>query len=99
MPTRQNGGPDGCGGAAAGSARSPASTKRGQKHRQGIVVMSGSDDSATLATALIRPHIERDGSPFPRNATGVILQLFAAGSTAGAVRARREKEEAVAAPG
>jgi hypothetical protein len=58
MPARQNGGPDGRGGAVAGSGRSPASTKRGQKHRQGIVAMSGSDDSTTLATALIRPHID-----------------------------------------
>jgi hypothetical protein len=56
MPTRQNGGPDGRGGPVAGSE--PGVHEARARHRQGIVAMSGSDDSATPATALIRPHID-----------------------------------------
>ena len=78
MPTWQNGGPDGLGGAVAGSGRSRAFTKGGQN---------------------IDLRIEPDGSPFPRNGAGVILQLFATRAAAGAVRTRRQNEEAAAAPG
>lgn len=63
MLTRQNGGPDGFGGAVAGAGRSLVLMKRGQnigcqaymlifpETGQGIVVMSGSDNGTTLATA------------------------------------------------
>lgn len=66
MLTPQNGGPYGLGGAVAGSGRSLVLMKRGQNigyqsymlifpnTGQGIVVMSGSDNGTTLATALIR---------------------------------------------
>src|SRR5262245_21790780 len=66
MATRQNAGPYGLGGAVAGSGQSLVLMKRGQnvgyqaymliflQTGQGIVVMSGSDNGTTLATALIR---------------------------------------------
>lgn len=66
MMTRQNGGHYGLGGAVAGSGRSLVLMKRGQnivyqgymlvfpQTGQGIVVMTGSDNGTTLATALIR---------------------------------------------
>jgi CubicO group peptidase (beta-lactamase class C family) len=66
MMTRQNNGPYGLGGAVAGSGRSLVLMKRGQnigyqaymlifpETGQGIVVMTGSDNGTTLATALIR---------------------------------------------
>ena len=66
MVTRQNAGPYGLGGAVAGSGQSLVLMKRGQnvgyqaymlifpEAGQGIVVMSGSDNGTTLATALIR---------------------------------------------
>lgn len=62
----QNGGPYGVGGAVAGSRQGLVLIKRGQnigyqaymlifpQTGQGIVVMSGSDNGTTLATALIR---------------------------------------------
>jgi CubicO group peptidase (beta-lactamase class C family) len=62
----QNGGPYGLGGAVAGSGQSLVLMKRGQnigyqaymlifpEVGQGIVVMTGSDNGTTLATALIR---------------------------------------------
>jgi CubicO group peptidase (beta-lactamase class C family) len=66
MVTPQNGGPYGLGGAVAGSGRSLVLMKRGQnigyqgymlvfpETGQGMVVMTGSDNGTTLATALIR---------------------------------------------
>ena len=66
MLTPQNGGPYGLGGAVSGSDRSLALMKRGQnvgyqsymlifpEAGQGIVVLTGSDNGTTLATALIR---------------------------------------------
>jgi CubicO group peptidase (beta-lactamase class C family) len=66
MLTRQNGGPYGLGGAVAGSGPNLVFMKRGQNigyqsymlifpmTGQGIVVMTGSDNGTTLATALIR---------------------------------------------
>jgi CubicO group peptidase (beta-lactamase class C family) len=66
MLTRQNGGPYGLGAAAVGSADDPALMKRGQNRgyqsymlvfparRQGMVVMTDSDNGTTLATSLIR---------------------------------------------
>jgi CubicO group peptidase (beta-lactamase class C family) len=66
MLTRQNAGPYGLGGAVAGAGQSLVLMKRGQnvgyqaymlifpETGQGIVVMSGSDNGTTLATALIR---------------------------------------------
>ncbi len=66
MMTRQNGGPYGLGGAVDGSGKSLVLMKRGQnigyqsymlvfpETGQGIVVLTGSDNGTTLATALIR---------------------------------------------
>jgi CubicO group peptidase (beta-lactamase class C family) len=66
MLSRQNGGPYGLGGAVAGSGRDLVLMKRGQnigyqaymllfpETGQGMVVMTGSDNGTTLATALIR---------------------------------------------
>ena len=66
MVTRQGGGPYGLGGAVAGSGSDLVLMKRGQnvgyqsymlifpETGQGMVVMSGSDNGTTLATALIR---------------------------------------------
>jgi CubicO group peptidase (beta-lactamase class C family) len=66
MFTRQNGGPYGLGGAVAGSGRNLVLMKRGQnvgyqaymlvfpETAQGIVVMTGSDNGTTLASALVR---------------------------------------------
>jgi CubicO group peptidase (beta-lactamase class C family) len=66
MLTPQNGGPYGLGGAVAGDGKDLVLMKRGQnigyqsymlifpETGQGIVVMSGSDNGTTLATALIR---------------------------------------------
>jgi CubicO group peptidase (beta-lactamase class C family) len=66
MLTPQNGGPYGLGGAIGGSGRSLVLMKRGQNigyqaymlvfpaTGQGLVVMTGSDNGTTLATALIR---------------------------------------------
>jgi CubicO group peptidase (beta-lactamase class C family) len=66
MLNRQNGGPYGLGGAVAGSGRNLVLMKRGQnigyqaymlvfpETGQGMVVMTGSDNGTTLATALIR---------------------------------------------
>jgi CubicO group peptidase (beta-lactamase class C family) len=66
MVTRQGGGPYGLGGAVAGSGSDLVLMKRGQnvgyqsymlifpETGQGVVVMSGSDNGTTLATALIR---------------------------------------------
>ena len=66
MLTPQNGGPYGLGGAVAGSGKALVLMKKGQnigyqaymlifpETGQGIVVMSGSDNGTTLATALIR---------------------------------------------
>jgi CubicO group peptidase (beta-lactamase class C family) len=75
MLTRQNGGPYGLGGAVSGSGRSLALMKRGQnigyqsylmifpETGQGIVVMTGSDNGTTLATALIRRAASAYGWP------------------------------------
>ena len=66
MMTRQNGGPYGLGAAVAGSGESRVLMKRGQnvgyqsymllfpETGQGMVVLTGSDNGTTLATALIR---------------------------------------------
>lgn len=66
MLTAQNGGPYGLGGAVAGTGRALVLMKRGQnigyqsymlvfpRTGQGIVIMTGSDNGTTLATALIR---------------------------------------------
>jgi CubicO group peptidase (beta-lactamase class C family) len=66
MLTSQNGGPYGLGGGVSGSGRSLVLMKRGQNvgyqaymlvfpaSGQGLVVMTGSDNGTTLATALIR---------------------------------------------
>jgi CubicO group peptidase (beta-lactamase class C family) len=66
MMTQQNGGPYGLGAAVAGSGESRVLMKRGQnigyqsylllfpETRHGIVVLTGSDNGTTLATALIR---------------------------------------------
>jgi len=66
MMTQQNGGPYGLGAAVAGSGESRVLMKRGQnigyqsymllfpEAGQGIVVLTGSDNGTTLATALIR---------------------------------------------
>ena len=66
MMTQQNGGPYGLGAAVAGDGESRVLMKRGQnigyqsymllfpETGQGIVVLSGSDNGTTLATALIR---------------------------------------------
>ena len=66
MVTRQSVGPYGLGGAVAGSGSDLVLMKRGQnvgyqsymlifpETGQGMVVMSGSDNGTTLATALIR---------------------------------------------
>ncbi len=64
---QQNGGPYGLGAAGAGNGESRVSTQRGQnigcqsymllfpETGQGIVVLTGSDNGTTLATALIPP--------------------------------------------
>ena len=66
MMTQQNGGPYGLGAAVAGNGKSRVLMKRGQnigyqsymllfpETGQGIVVLTGSDNGTTLATALIR---------------------------------------------
>jgi CubicO group peptidase (beta-lactamase class C family) len=66
MMTQQNGGPYGLGAAVAGNGESRVLMKRGQnigyqsymllfpETGQGIVVLTGSDNGSTLATALIR---------------------------------------------
>jgi len=66
MMTQQNGGPYGLGAAVAGNGASRVLMKRGQnigyqsymllfpETGQGIVVLTGSDNGTTLATALIR---------------------------------------------
>jgi CubicO group peptidase (beta-lactamase class C family) len=66
MMMPQNGGPYGLGAAVAGNGESCVLMKRGQnigcqsymllfpETGQGIVVLTGSDDGTTLATALIR---------------------------------------------
>jgi CubicO group peptidase (beta-lactamase class C family) len=66
MLTRQNGGPYGLGGAVEGAGRDVALMKRGQnigyqgymlifpQTGQGLVVLTGSDNGSTLATALIK---------------------------------------------
>ena len=66
MMTQQNGGPFGLGAAVAGNGASRVLMKRGQnigyqsymllfpETGQGIVVLTGSDNGTTLATALIR---------------------------------------------
>jgi len=66
MMTQQNGGPYGLGAAVAGNGESRVLMKRGQnigcqsymllfpETGRGIVVLTGSDNGTTLATALIR---------------------------------------------
>ena len=66
MLTGQNGGPYGLGGALAGSGSDLVLMKRGQNvgyqgymlvfpaTGQGMVIMTGSDNGTTLATALLR---------------------------------------------
>ena len=75
MFARQNGGPYGLGGAVAGSGRGLVLMKSGQnvgyqgyllvypETGQGLVVMTGSDNGTTLATALIRRAVTAYGWP------------------------------------